>query len=304
MPRPIFFFIILFLITSYQCCAQSTVKLIVYFDSDRSLIRKDTKDSLQHLLQNMQSAGKVTQVNIAAYCDGRGTDQYNQALSLRRASAIENYLRSNGLDTGIAVIKQPMGETSLLNADQTITEQAMNRRAEIILHFMPAPLPAAAPPVAQKKDSNEPEIAPVPKKDTVISNVFDPSKYDSIRVGDQLVLKNINFQPGRHVLIEWSIPNLQELLQVMKDHPKLVIEIQGHICCIITGADGLDQDLGTNNLSEERAKAVRRYLIDNGIRQTRLSYRGFGSSRKLYPSERTERERSLNRRVEIRVISK
>lgn len=304
MSRPIFFFIIVALISGFQCCAQSTARLVVYFDADKSLIRKDTRDSLQRLLQNTYPPGKVSVVEIAAHCDSRGSDQYNQALSLRRASAIEDYLRANGLDAGIPVRKQPMGETVLLNADQTTTEQAMNRRAEIVLHLSPAPLPVAAPPAEEERENSAAEIVPVPKDDSVISNVFDPAKYDSIKVGDQLVLKNINFQPGRHVLIEWSIPNLQELLQVMKDHPKLKIEIQGHICCMVTGADGLDQDLGTNNLSEERAKAVRRYLTDNGIKKTRLSYRGLGSSQKLYPSERTEKERSLNRRVEIKIISK
>jgi len=304
MFRPVFFFIIITLISSYQCCAQPNARLVVYFDSDKSLIRKDTKESLQRLLQNTHPAGKVSQIEIAAYCDGRGSDQYNQALSLRRASAIEDYLRSNGLDADIPVTKQPMGETVLLNADQTTTEQAINRRAEIILYLAPAPalITAEAAPVAEKKEISNIETVPV--RDTVISNAFDPSNYDSIKVGDQLVLNNINFQPGRHVLIEWSMPDLEQLLQVMNDHPKLKIEIQGHICCVFNGADGPDLDLGTNNLSEERAKTVYRYLVDKGIKKSRLSYRGLGSSQKLYPSERTERERSLNRRVEIKIISK
>ncbi|MBO9658814.1 MAG: OmpA family protein [Chitinophagaceae bacterium] len=304
MSRPVFFFIILALISSYQCFAQPTARFVVYFDSDKSLIRKDAEESLLRLLHSTQPPAKVSRIEIAAHCDGRGSDQYNQELSLRRASAIEDYLRSNGLDAGIAVTKQPMGETVLLNADQTTTEQAMNRRAEIILHVSPAPLPVAAPAPAEEKESNAADIIPAPKEDSVIFNVFDPAKYDSIKVGDQLVVKNINFQPGRHVLIEWSMPNLRELLQVMKDHPALKIEIQGHICCLFTGADGPDLDLGTNNLSEERAKTVYRFLIENGIKKSRLSYRGFGSSQKLYPSERTERERSLNRRVEIKIISK
>ncbi|MCG2615823.1 OmpA family protein [Terrimonas sp. NA20] len=304
MSKPVFLLLCILLTCTYHCHTQENSRLMVYFDSDRSLIRNDAKDSLQKLLQTLRSAGNVTQIEIAAHCDGRGTEAYNLALSDRRATAVEAFLRSNGLAAGIPITKQALGEMALLNTDQRAEDQAMNRRAEIILHIAPAPPPPPAPPAPAAADTTEVEEMPAPVKDTVIGQLFDPTAYENIKVGDQLILNNINFQPGRHVLLSWSMPNLEELLKVMKDHPTLKIEIQGHICCINTGADGPDADLGTYNLSEERAKTVYRYLIDKGIRKSRLSYKGFGSRQKLYPYERTEKERTLNRRVEIKILSK
>jgi outer membrane protein OmpA-like peptidoglycan-associated protein len=309
MFKPVFLLLCIIFTCGYHCYTQENNRLLIYFDSDKSLIRNDAKDPLQKLLQTVRSAGSVTQIEIAAHCDGRGTEAYNQALSDRRASAIETYLRSNGLVAEIPVIKQALGESTLLNTDQSPAEQAMNRRAEIILHIAPPP-PAPAPPApavedtAKVKDTVRVEEMPAQVKDTVVGQLFDPTAYENIKVGDQLILDNINFQPGRHVLLSWSMPNLEELLKVMKDHPALKIEIQGHICCINTGADGPDADLGTYNLSEERAKTVYRYLIDNGIKKSRLSYKGFGSTKKLYPYEMTEKERTLNRRVEVKILDK
>ncbi|MET0465194.1 MAG: OmpA family protein [Chitinophagaceae bacterium] len=309
MSRPAFLLLCIFFISHYHCHAQETGRLLVYFDSDRSIISNNAKDSLQKLLQTLRSAGSLSNVEIAAHCDGRGTDAYNLALSNRRASAIETYLRSNGLSTEIPVTKKALGESALLNTDQTAAEQAQNRRAEIIFHFMPLPTSSILPPPAVTDTLEEVQNPaaiqnPPPVKDTIARQLFDPTAYENIKVGDQLILDNINFQPGRHVLLNSSMPALEELLKVMKEHPALKIEIQGHICCINTGADGPDADLGTYNLSEERAKTVYRYLIDHDIKKSRLSYKGLGSRQKLYLYERTEMERTLNRRVEIKIISK
>jgi outer membrane protein OmpA-like peptidoglycan-associated protein len=67
--------------------------------------------------------------------------------------------------------------------------------------------------------------------------------------------------------------------------------------------DGLDWDTGEEKLSVNRARVVYDYLIKSGIDSTRLSYAGFGSGRKLV-KEVTERDRMLNRRVEMKIIKK
>jgi outer membrane protein OmpA-like peptidoglycan-associated protein len=97
-----------------------------------------------------------------------------------------------------------------------------------------------------------------------------------------------------------------ELLDVMEKNPNLEISIEGHICCRAGWElDGMDEDLGTNNLSEMRAKTVYDYLIKNGIAAIRLSYKGFGPLYPLYAyPEKTEEEKTANRRVEIKIIKK
>ena len=102
-----------------------------------------------------------------------------------------------------------------------------------------------------------------------------------------------------------SKPMLDELLAVMKEYPKLVIEIQGHICCLPDIADGFDLETGFRNLSEARARTIADWLIHMGIDTNRVSYNGFGHSKPIYPyPEKTEEERIQNRRVEIKIISK
>ena len=86
----------------------------------------------------------------------------------------------------------------------------------------------------------------------------------------------------------------------MKENPKLKIEVQGHICCVYNG-DGDDLDTGERNLSVARAKAICDFLIKNGIDASRLSYRGFGSSKRLPNISIFD---SKNRRVEILILDK
>ena len=86
--------------------------------------------------------------------------------------------------------------------------------------------------------------------------------------------------------------------------PNLKIQINGHICCEPSYLDGRDNDLGTFDLSWQRAKVIYQYLVDHGISADRMSFRGFGASQKLYPYERDAFEKEENRRVEIKIVSK
>ena len=82
----------------------------------------------------------------------------------------------------------------------------------------------------------------------------------------------------------------------MLEFPKLVIAIEGHICCDVN-----DQ----TNLSGSRAKVVYDFLVRNGIKSERLSHKGFGSTRPIYQlPEQNEMQQISNRRVEIRVVTK
>jgi outer membrane protein OmpA-like peptidoglycan-associated protein len=86
-----------------------------------------------------------------------------------------------------------------------------------------------------------------------------------------------------------------ELLYAMQLHPTLEIEIGGHICCILDDR---------RNLSYDRAKAIKNFLVQYGIEKTRITFKGYGSSMPIYPiPEKNEAERAANRRVEITITS-
>ncbi|NJO03852.1 MAG: OmpA family protein [Bacteroidia bacterium] len=91
-----------------------------------------------------------------------------------------------------------------------------------------------------------------------------------------------------------SIPALQTLVAFLETNSGLKIELHGHT-----------DDIGTEErnllLSEQRAEAVYKYLIAQGIDTNRLSFRGFGESRPIASNE-TAYGRSLNRRTEFVII--
>jgi len=56
-------------------------------------------------------------------------------------------------------------------------------------------------------------------------------------------------------------------------------------------------------LSKKRAKLVFAYLVKNGIDKKRLSYKGMGAKKMIYPHTHKLQEMQKNRRVEIHIIS-
>jgi outer membrane protein OmpA-like peptidoglycan-associated protein len=157
--------------------------------------------------------------------------------------------------------------------------------------------PVAGNPVKPGSPANN---SRKPVKENLITEITDTST----RAGDNIILKNINFYGGRHDFLPQAYTPLDELLQVMQQIPTLQIEIQGHICCTDGEQDGLDLDTGEPFLSFNRARAVYDYLVEKGIDKKRMTYRGFGHKFPIIEFERSEDERTTNRRVEIKIIKK
>ena len=101
-----------------------------------------------------------------------------------------------------------------------------------------------------------------------------------------------------------SKENLRVLLNTMLANKTLRIQIRGHVCCLPDyQADAMDQDTYTEDLSLQRAKEIYLYLVDNGVEPERMTFIGLGGK---YPKVReiTESDKTQNRRVEIKILSK
>jgi outer membrane protein OmpA-like peptidoglycan-associated protein len=134
--------------------------------------------------------------------------------------------------------------------------------------------------------------------------VFDLESAAELNTGDELIMDGLNFYPGSHRTLPEAKPILRKLLQALNENPTLMIEIQGHVCCASKpNEDGLDDETGDFKLSWNRAQYVRDYLIQNGIAQERISYRGFAMTRPLVYPEKTIQDQIKNRRVEILVTA-
>lgn len=113
-----------------------------------------------------------------------------------------------------------------------------------------------------------------------------------IKENIQIKLDPIYFKQSESTILEPSYPALNYLLTTLKENPKIYIQIEGH-----TDNRGKPKDL--LNLSESRAFAVKRYLMDRGIDSARIDTKGFGGTRPA--SANTAGKRAKNRRVEIRI---
>jgi len=116
-----------------------------------------------------------------------------------------------------------------------------------------------------------------------------------LETGAVIVLKNIFFDSKQFNLKSESIAELDKVVLLLNDNPKLRIEIDGH-----TDNVGLAKD--NVALSNNRAKTVVDYLLGKGIATTRLIYKGFGAAKPISDNN-TEAGKALNRRTELSVIS-
>jgi outer membrane protein OmpA-like peptidoglycan-associated protein len=87
---------------------------------------------------------------------------------------------------------------------------------------------------------------------------------------------------------------LDKVVKFMESNLSVRLEISGHTDN--TGSKRINMDL-----SENRAKAVNDYLVDQGIDQVRLIFKGYGELEPIDTNE-TEKGRANNRRTEFKVI--
>ncbi|UOQ72089.1 OmpA family protein [Hymenobacter cellulosilyticus] len=128
------------------------------------------------------------------------------------------------------------------------------------------------------------------KGDTVMKLVTN-----SIDYGLPLIFKNIEFDQDKATIRPAMHPILDRIALFMVDHPTFRLSIKGH-----TDSKG-DPDFN-ENLSKDRAEAIRRYIETKGkLKPNRIESMGYGSTQPL-KEEVTEEDARINRRVEFRLI--
>lgn len=108
----------------------------IYFDFDKSVIRRDAKVILEKVVAYLNQYPN-TKIRIGSHTDTRANDKYNLALSNRRAKATLNYLITQGIDAN-RLTAEGFGETQLTNNCENQTncsekEHQLNRRSEFIV---------------------------------------------------------------------------------------------------------------------------------------------------------------------------
>jgi len=107
-----------------------------------------------------------------------------------------------------------------------------------------------------------------------------------------VALHNILFDTGKATIKPESSAALAVVGDLLKNDPALKLEIQGH-------TDNVGQAAANMKLSQDRAAAVKAYLVQSlGITAARLTTAGFGDTKPV-ADNKTEEGRLQNRRVEL-----
>jgi len=113
--------------------------------------------------------------------------------------------------------------------------------------------------------------------------------------GIKIDLKNILFDFDSYTLKDEAKQTLDAIYEILKEHPDREIQISGH-------TDNIGKEDYNLELSEKRAKVVAEYLLQKGLKEDQISYKGYGSSKPIVPNDSVENQ-AKNRRVEILILT-
>jgi OOP family OmpA-OmpF porin len=119
---------------------------------------------------------------------------------------------------------------------------------------------------------------------------------DGCEVEAVIELQGVHFDFDKSTLRPEAMVILNEAAALLNKHERVVVEVAGHTDS--TGSDAYNQ-----GLSERRANAVRDYLVEKGVRASRLSAKGYGESMPVASND-TKEGRAENRRVELIVLDR
>lgn len=163
--------------------------------------------------------------------------------------------------------------------------------------------PVEVEKVVEKEVIREVQVGPpdadgdgVPDKFDKCPDTIAGAKVESdgcVRKEQVVTLPNIEFEFAKAVLTPLGRETLQPVVRFLRDQPEVTLDIWGH-------TDWKGPQTANQPLSENRARAVLEFLLENGIAADRLTSEGFGELKPIATNE-TEEGRARNRRVELRI---
>jgi outer membrane protein OmpA-like peptidoglycan-associated protein len=121
------------------------------------------------------------------------------------------------------------------------------------------------------------------------------SLYAGLSADGRVAVYGINFETARSTVTPDSEAVLAQVRQLLDAHPDLRLKIEGH-------TDNVGAVAANRTLSQQRAEAVRAWLVGKGIAEARLTAEGLGDTRPVAAND-TDDGRAKNRRVELARVS-
>ncbi len=241
----------------------------IYYEFDKWSVSQKELTQLDKVVRTMRdNAGLV--IEVGAHTDSKNREAYNQIFSDKRAKSVVDYLVSKGINAN-RILARGYGEMRLVNGCTSFvkcseSEQQANRRIEFMI----------------VSGNNFPSEDFRDKGDTkyIYTNpiYFDYDKSD-IRKDAQYELKRV--------------------ANILKKNPEMRVEAGSH-------SDSNNLESYNQKLSEDRAKAVKKYLISRGVNANRIVSKGYGEMELVNNCSSfvkcTPEQHQENRRTEFKIL--
>ena len=114
------------------CEVEAVIELEgIHFEFDKATLKPEAMDVLDQAAALLKKHERVV-VEVAGHTDSKGSEEYNQGLSERRATAVKDYLNSKGVKAS-RLTSRGYGESRPVASNDTDEGRAENRRVELIV---------------------------------------------------------------------------------------------------------------------------------------------------------------------------
>ena len=141
------------------------------------------------------------------------------------------------------------------------------------------------------KDEETTKVVDIPnQKGEISANITINIEFEN----KEFTLDKVYFDTAKVTLKAESNKTLNDLFDILKAKPTMIIELQGH-------TDNVGNTTANQKLSEDRANAVKDYLEKKGIASSRITTKGFGDTQPIEDNS-TEEGRKKNRRTVVKIV--
>ena len=259
----------------------------IHFKHNKYTINDDSYDLLDKLVSIASKCPKKT-ISIGGHTDSTGSAEYNLNLSSNRAKAVKAYLVKKGIKEK-RVLAIGYGELNPIASNETKSSRAKNRRIEFNVADGKN-ISTIIKPKVEKDIVKKTVTKKATKKRTIITkgkdSTYCKAKFRSILENDKVYLSM-----DRKKVAKKSFKLLNSLSKVAQSCPSTKIVIEAH-------TDSIGSDKDNMILSKTKAKTIKRYMTNKGVKESRIIAVGFGETKPITDNSTAE-GRKQNRRVKI-----
>ncbi len=254
----------------------------VLFDPGSARLAELGEAELNRMVKYLQDYD-IIKFEIVVHVEaGEGDDQ---ELSEQRLATIHQYFLDKGVSDRRVIAKAALGSTvPFQNTDKILVfdpEKPNNRVAFTIVSDRDEDL-------VRDEEDKCPDEAGIEE-----NGGCAPLSEETLAVFEE-ALQGIQFETAKDVIKAVSYPILDNVVEIMIDNPSYFLKIEGH-----TDSDG--SEASNQDLSERRAAATLKYLVDKGVAVVRLKDYGFGETKPVASND-TNEGKAQNRRVVFEVV--